>query len=116
MEVTINLDVLKATLLCILIIVIIALAIYAIYAVFNLVKTLKKTQKVLDDFEVVSAIASERSKQLDKLIEDMTKKIKSGQNIFNSLPVIFSTITKVAKAVSQKTAAKPNPGKTNSSK
>ena len=91
----------KTSLLCLLIIVVIILVIYGIYAVFNLVKTIKQANKVLADFEVVSKIASERSQQLDKFIDQTSKKIKSGQNIINSLPVIVSTVSKIAKVVGQ---------------
>ena len=93
---------LRPVLLSILFIVLIALAIYAFYAIFNLVKTLKQTQKVLDDFEVVSKIASERTQQIDKLITDMQKKIKSGQTIFSSIPIIVSAVSKIAKTLGQK--------------
>ena len=102
---------LRPVLLSILIIVLIALAIYAFYAIFNLVKTLKKTQKVLDDFEVVSQIASERTKQLDKLVSDMQSKIKSGQTIFNAIPIVVSAVSKIAKVVGQQTAKKDEDAK-----
>ena len=106
MLVTIDIKVVQTVLLCILIIALIALAIYALYMVFNLIKTLKQAQKVLDDFEVVSQVASERTKQLDKLINDTTKKIKSGENIFTSIPVIVSTISKIAKVISRQNEKK----------
>jgi len=96
----------KPVLLSILIIVLIALAIYAIYAVFQLVKTLKQSQKVLDEFEVVSRIASERTQQLDKIISEMEKKIKSGQTIFNSIPIILTAVSKIAKVVGQQNEKK----------
>ena len=90
---------LKDALICLLIIAGIVLAVYLIVAVYNLINTLKQTQKVLTDFEVVSKVASERTKQLDKFIEQTQKKIKSGQNIFNSVPIIISAIAQIAKVV-----------------
>jgi len=90
---------LRPVLLSILIIVLIVLALYAIYVLFNLVKTLKKTHKVLDDFEVVSTIASARTQQLDKIIADMQNKLKSGQSIFNAVPIIVTAVSKIAKVV-----------------
>jgi len=84
-----------------LIIMGIALLVVLTIAAYNLVKTLKKAQTVLTDFEVVSRIASERSKQLDNVIEQASKKLKSGQGLINSIPVIFSAISKIAKAVGQ---------------
>jgi len=103
---TVTID-LKALLFVILII----LALYAIYALYHMVKTLKQTQKVLGDFEVVSKIASDRTKQLDKLIEDLTSRIKSGQTIFNFIPVIVSAVSKIAKVVSQQTEQKASSSK-----
>ena len=101
----------KSLLLSILIIVLIVLAIFAMVAVFNLIKTLKQTQKVLDDFEVVADIASKRSKQLDKVIEDMAGKIKSGQNIFNSIPIIVTAVSKIAQVVGQQNERKASNAK-----
>ena len=91
----------KTALLCLLIIALIVLIVFAIYAVFHLVKTLKQSQKVLSDLETVSHIASERTQQLDKLISDTQKKIKSGQNIMNSIPIIFSAVSRIAKVIGQ---------------
>ena len=90
------------TLIGLLIIAGIILVIYLIVAVYNLIKTLKKAQVVLEDFEVVSKVASKRSQQIDKAIDDMSQKVKSGKNIFQSLPVIISVITKIAGVVGQK--------------
>jgi len=98
----------KDALLSLLIIALVVLTIFAIVAVYNLIKTLKQSQKVLEDFEVVSKVASERTKQLDKIIEDMSKKIKSGQNIFNSIPIIVSAVSKIAKVVGQQNERKAN--------
>ena len=89
-------------LLGLLIIAVIVLVVFLIVAAYNLIMRLKQTKKVLDDLEVVAHISSERAKQLDKLIEDASKKLKSGQNIFSSIPIIVSAATKIAKVVKQK--------------
>ena len=96
----------KTALICLLIIAGIVLGVYLIIAVYNLIKTLKQTQKVLADFEVVSKIASERTQQLDHIIEQTQKKVKSGQGILNSIPVIVSAIARIAKVFGQQTAKK----------
>ena len=92
----------KSALLCLLIIAGIVLAVYLIVAVYHLIKTLKQSQKVLDDFEIVAHIASERTQQLDKLIDQMSKKLKAGQGILNSIPIIFKAISQIAKVVGNK--------------
>ena len=90
------------TLLGLLIIAGIILVIYLIVAAYNLIKTLKKSQAVLEDFEIVAKIASKRSAQLDKAIDEASKKIKSGQGFFSSVPVIISAISKIAYVFGQK--------------
>ena len=101
----------KSALLSLLIVAGIVLAIYLIVAVYHLIKTLQKSQKVLDDFEIVAHIASERSQQLDKLIDRTSKKLKSGQGVLNSVPIIISAIAQIAKVV-----GKQNENKSTSSK
>ena len=89
----------KTALLCLLIIAGIVLAVYLIVAVYHLIKTLKQSQKVLEEFEIVSEIAAKRTQQVDKLIDQASKKIKAGQGVLNTIPIIFSTIAKIVKAV-----------------
>ena len=92
----------KTFLICLLIVAGIVLAIYLIVAVYNLIKTLKQSQKVLDDFEVAAHISAERLKQLDKFIEQTSKKVKNSQNIFNALPIILRAVTEIAKVAGRK--------------
>ena len=87
----------KTALICLLIIAGIVLAIYLIVAVYQLIKTLKQSQKVLDDFEVTGHIAAERMKQLDKFIEQTSKKVKNTQGIFTAVPVIVRAVSEIAK-------------------
>ena len=101
----------KTLLLCILIFAGIVLVVFLIVAVYNLIKTLKKSQKVLDDFEIVSKIASERSQQLDKLIEQASKKIKASQNVLSSIPIIFKAVSQVAKVIGQQNKNDTDNGK-----
>ena len=91
----------KTALICLLILAGIVLAVFLIVAVYNLIKTLQKSQKVLSDFEVVAGVASKRTAELDKFIDATQKKMKSGQNIFNSVPIIVAAIGQIAKVVGQ---------------
>lgn len=102
---------LKDALLCLLIVGALVLVIYLIIATYNLIKTLKQSQKVLTDFEVVAKITSERTQQLDKFIAQTQEKLKSGKNILNSLPVIFSAIANIAKTVGSKRSEKTKDAK-----
>ncbi|MDR0876069.1 MAG: hypothetical protein LBN12_07670 [Clostridiales Family XIII bacterium] len=106
MPITIYPDDVKTFLLCLLIIAAVVLIVFAIVAVYNLIKTLQKSQKVLSDFEVVSEVASKRTKQLDEAIEKSSKKIKAGggigAGITTAIPIIISAITAIAKYSSGK--------------
>ena len=99
MDAALTIDV--GTLLGLLIIAGIILVVYLIVAAHNLVKTLKQSQKVLSDFEGVAEMASKRTKELDKFIDSTQKKVKSGQNVFNAVPIIVSAVTQIAKVVGQ---------------
>lgn len=90
---------LQSALLCLLIVAGIVLVVFLIIAVYNLIKTLKQSQKVLNDFETVGAVASKRTKELDKLIDQTQKKMKSGEGILSSVPFIINIVTQIAKAV-----------------
>ena len=84
-----------------LIVAVIILVVFLIIAAYNLIKTLKRSQKVLDDLEVVVKITSKRTQEIDKIIEQMSKKIKSGQGVFQSIPIIVKTIARIAKILRQ---------------
>ena len=90
-------DDIKTFLICLLIVAGIVLIVYLIVAAYNLVKTLKQSQKVLEDFEVTGHIAAERMKQLDKFIEQTSKKVKNTQGIFTAIPVIVKAVSEIAK-------------------
>jgi hypothetical protein len=91
----------KTLFLCLLILAVIVLIIFAIVAVYHLTITLKSSQKVLADFEIVSQVASKRTKQLDEVIEKSSKKVKSGGSVASSIttaiPIIVSVIAALAK-------------------
>jgi len=92
----------QTALICLLILAGVVLGVYLIVMVYNLTKTLKHLQTVLADFSVVSKIASERAKQLDKLISEASKKLKASKGILSSIPVIFKTIGQIVKVVGRK--------------
>jgi hypothetical protein len=96
----------KTLLLCLLLIAVIILVVFAIVAVYNLIKTLKSSQKVLADFEVVSEVASKRTKQLDAAIEKSSKKLKTSSGvaggITSAIPIIISAVAAIAKYAGSK--------------
>ena len=89
-------------LLCLLIFAGVVLVVFLIVAAYNLIKTLKQSQKVLADLEVVASITSKRTQQIDKVLEQTSKRLKAGQSILNAFPIIFQAIAKIAKLVGQK--------------
>ena len=72
MSVTLDL---KTLLIALVLIALIILIIYAILAVRKLLVTLDHTNKVLEDVEVVSAIASARSQDVDGIITNVSSTV-----------------------------------------
>ena len=77
------------------------LIVFLTVAAYNLIKTLKHSQKVLEDLEVVVRVASKRTKEIDKLIDKLSKSFKASQGVFGVIPVIFKAIASIAKLVGQ---------------
>ncbi|MDR3304616.1 MAG: hypothetical protein LBS85_01090 [Clostridiales Family XIII bacterium] len=96
----------KTFFICLLIIAIIVLVVFAIVAVYRLIKSLKKLDKVLEDFEVVSTVASARTKQLDNAINNVSKtfsgaskKIKDSSGIINVITILVSMFVNIRNVV-----------------
>lgn len=95
MNVTIDLKVLA---IVVVVIAVVVVAVYLVKLFKKLMVTLDHTNKILEDVEVVSDIAANRSKDIDGIIEnvsgavsDLTEAIKGKYNI-------VSAVTSVAKA------------------
>ncbi|QAT43326.1 hypothetical protein [Aminipila luticellarii] len=75
---------------------IIVLLIYCIGLVKNLTVTIKHTNKILEDTQVITAIAAERAQDIDHAVEDVTETVS---NISEALKGNQSTIAALSSIV-----------------
>ncbi|MBE6046212.1 MAG: hypothetical protein E7221_05875 [Clostridiales bacterium] len=99
MSVTLDL---KTLLIALVLIALIILIIYAILAVRKLLVTLDHTNKVLEDVEVVSAIASARSQDVDGIITnvsstvaDLSDAVKGNQGTMSAVASIVKSAASI---------------------
>ena len=99
MSVTLDL---KTLLIALVLIALSILIIYAILAVRKLLVTLDHTNKVLEDVEVVSAIASARSQDVDGIITnvsstvaDLSDAVKGNQGTMSAVASIVKSAASI---------------------
>lgn len=99
MSVTIDL---KTLLIILVLIALIVLIIYAILAVRKLLVTLDHTNKVLEDVEVISEIASARSQDVDGIITnvsstvaDLSDAVKGNQGTMSAVASIVKSAASI---------------------
>ena len=106
---SITIDDPKSVLLGLLIIAVIVLVVFIIIAVANLIKSLKSLTKVLSDVEIVTHVAQERTKQIDHVLDDVTKtvagvttKVKGNDGIIKSISIIASAAVAIKNVLANK--------------
>lgn len=77
----------------------IALIFYAVYLLKNMVTTVKSVNKILQDTEVISGIAAERSKDVDKVISDVTESVESVADIIRGNQSTVSALTSIINSI-----------------
>ena len=95
MSVTLDL---KTLLIALVLIALIILIIYAIVMVKKLLVTLNHTNKILEDFEVVSGIASERSQDLNGIISNVSGTVADLSDAVKGNQSTVSAIASIAKS------------------
>ena len=99
---------------------------YCVAFMRGLVITVKNTNKILEDAQVISNIAAEKSKEIDRMVDDVTSSVgkfseavKGNQNIVSALTSVVNAtaslrnlIKKLEKGSAGKTAKKAD-GKIN---
>ena len=96
MNVTIDIKVLAVIVIAVAVVVLIA---YIIQALKKLMVTLDHTNKILEDVEVVSDIAANRSKDIDGIIENVSESVSDLSDSIKGKQNIISAVTSVVKAV-----------------
>ncbi|MGX8774428.1 MAG: hypothetical protein ACSW8G_05160 [Bacillota bacterium] len=95
MSVTIDL---QTALIALVLIALIILIIYAIVMVKKLLVTLNHTNKILEDFEVVSGIASERSQDVNNIISNVSDTVSDLSDAVKGNQTTVSAIASIAKS------------------
>jgi len=96
MEVTVNLNEL------ILFFVFAALFVFIIYLIVlikNLTITLKKTNEIMDDAKVVSAISAKKATEIDGVVTDVTAAVATITDAIKGNESIVKTMTNIGKAL-----------------
>ena len=80
-------------------ILLIVFAVYSIIFMKNLVKTIKSTNKILEDVEIITKITADKSKEINKVIDDavssvgcISESIKGNQSKLAAFAVIINTL------------------------
>ena len=94
---SITLD-LKTLLIALVLIALIVLIIYVIILVKRLFVTIAHTNKVLEDVEVISAIAAERSQDLDGIITNVSGTVSDLSDAVKGNQSTVSAIASIAKS------------------
>ena len=90
MSVTIDIKVLA---LAAIFIALLVLIIYMIKLMRKLIVTVEHTNKILEDVEVVSDIAADRSKDVDDIISNVSESVASVKDALNGKESIFPALT-----------------------
>ena len=99
MEITITAEMLKLALLVVIGIGLIILITYCIVFMKNLITTVKHTNKILEDTQVISKIAAEKTQEVDKIIKDVAGSVGSVSDIIKGNQNTLSAITSIVNAL-----------------
>lgn len=83
-----------------LIAALIVLVVFLIVMVSNLTTTLKHTNRVMDDVEVVSAIAKKRAVDVDEIVDNVSGSVKGMAEAFKGQETALQALSAIAKAIS----------------
>ena len=96
MSVTIDIKVLA---LAAIFIALLVLIIYMIKLMRKLIVTVEHTNKILEDVEVVSDIAADRSKDVNDIISNVSESVASVKDALNGKESIFTALTAFVKSL-----------------
>lgn len=96
MNVTIDIKVLAVIVIAVAVVVLVA---YIIQTLKKLMVTLDHTNKILEDVEVVSEIAAERSKDIDGIITDISGSVTTISDTIKGHQSTISALTSLVNAI-----------------
>ncbi|MDD2189902.1 MAG: hypothetical protein PHV71_03710 [Eubacteriales bacterium] len=78
---------------------ILVLLVYCIVFVKNLIPVIKNTNKILEDAQVISGIAADNAKEMDKLVGDLTSSVSSISDIIKGNQSVVAALTSLINAI-----------------
>ena len=78
---------------------VLVLLLYCIAFVRNLIPVIKNVNKILEDSKVVSGIAADKAKEVDKVIDDVSSSVGSISNIIKGNQSVVAALTSLINAI-----------------
>lgn len=78
---------------------VLVLLLYCIVFVRNLIPVIKNVNKILEDSKVVSGIAADKAKEVDKVIDDLSSSVGSISNIIKGNQSVVAALTSLINAI-----------------
>lgn len=75
------------------------LIIYCIFFVRNLIPAIKNINKILEDTQVISGIAAEKTKEVQKIIDDVSISVSSVSEIIKGNQSMVAALTSIINAI-----------------
>lgn len=75
------------------------LLLYCIAFVRNLIPAIKNVNKILEDSKVISGIAADKAKEVDKIVDDLSSSIGSISNIIKGNQSVVAALTSLINAI-----------------
>lgn len=78
---------------------VLVLLIYCIVFVRNLIPAVKNMNKILEDTQVITGIAAENAKEVDKIIGDLSSSVGSISDIIKGNQSVVAALTSLVNAI-----------------
>lgn len=78
---------------------VLVLLLYCIAFVRNLIPVIKNVNKILEDSKVVSGIAADKAKEVDKVIDDLSSSVGSISNMIKGNQSVVAALTSLINAI-----------------
>jgi len=78
---------------------VLVLLIYCIAFVKNLIPAVKNMNKILEDTKVITGIAAENAKEVDKIIGDLSSSVSSISDIIKGNQSVVAALTSLVNAI-----------------
>ena len=78
---------------------VLVLIIYCIIFVRNLIPTIKNMNKILEDAQVISGIAADNAKEVDKIISEVSTSVGSISDVIKGNQSVIAALTSLVNAI-----------------